>query len=137
MAAGIPSDCIELPQWLLGHLYLNKERKMKTTSSYDSSWTLDLVQTVASRTDSLSEGTKFLEATTALLNAENQKSQAKQDDERRGHLMNDIYRTSEKLGMDSNKLRNLKAMTTSQLEVYAEELYWQSKNSSSKHLSAA
>ncbi|MCC5621907.1 hypothetical protein, partial [Nostoc sp. CHAB 5715] len=120
-----------------GHLYLNKERKMKTTSSYDSSWTVDLVQTVASLADSLSEKTKFLEATTALLNAESQKSQAKQDDERRGYLMNDIYRVSKQLGMDSDKLRNLKAMTTLQLEAYAEELYRQLKNHPLKHLSVA
>jgi hypothetical protein len=110
---------------------------MKTTSNNDSSWTVDLLLTVASRADSLSEGTKFLEAATALLNAENQKSQAKQDDERRGYLMNDIYRVSKQLGIDSDKLRNLKAMTTSQLEAYAEELYRQLKNSLSKHLSAA
>ena len=110
---------------------------MKSTFKYDSSWTVALLQTVTSRADSLSEGTKFLEAATALLNAENQKSQAQQDSERCGYLMNDIYRISKQLGMNSDKLRNLKAMTTSQLEVYAEDLYQQLKNSSSKHLSVA
>lgn len=107
------------------------------TISYDSSWTVDLLQTVASRADNLPEATKFLEAAIALLSVENQKSHAKQDDERRGYLMNDIYRVIKQLGMDSDKLRNLKAMTTLQLEAYAEELYQQVKSSSSKQPSAA
>ncbi|PHM10130.1 hypothetical protein [Nostoc sp. 'Peltigera malacea cyanobiont' DB3992] len=77
MAAGMPSDCIELPQWLLGHLYLNKKRKMKTTSDYDSSWPIDLVQKVASRGDSLSEETKYFQAATAFINAGSQQIQAK------------------------------------------------------------
>jgi hypothetical protein len=105
------------------------------TSLYYSSWSVDLLQTVASRADSLAEATKFLEAATALLNAENQKSQAKQDDERRGYLMNDIYRVSKQLRIHSDELRNLKAMTVLQLEVYAEELYRQLRSSSSQQLS--
>jgi len=98
---------------------------MRATSNYDSSWAVELVQTVVSRADSLSEGTECLQAVTALLNLDYQQSQSKRDDERRGYLMNEILRVSPQLGIASNELRSLKAMTTSKLEAYADELYRQ------------
>mgnify|MGYP001799594896 CR=1 FL=1 len=110
---------------------------MKTTSNYDSSWTVNLVETVVPLPNSLLEKTKFLEVTLALVNTEDQYNQVKRDDERRGYLMQDVMRLIEQLKIPCSKQRVLKAMTTSQLEVYAEDLYQQLKNSSSKHLSVA
>ncbi|MGB3638331.1 MAG: hypothetical protein WBA39_12275 [Rivularia sp. (in: cyanobacteria)] len=110
---------------------------MKTTSNYDSSWTVNLVQTVTPLPDSLPEKTKYLEVALALVNIEDQYNQAKRDDERRGYLMQDIMRLIEQLKIPSANQRVLKAMTTSQLDAYAEHLNRQLKNSSSKHLSIA
>ena len=65
---------------------------MKTTSNYDSSWTVNLVETVVPLPNSLLEKTKILEVTLALVNTEDQYNQVKRDDERRGYLMQDVMR---------------------------------------------
>ncbi|MFP4007006.1 MAG: hypothetical protein ACLFV6_03225 [Spirulinaceae cyanobacterium] len=76
-------------------------------------------------------GTQFLVEANELI-------QREFDEQRRGHLMNDIYRISSQLGIAASNLRNLKAMTTPQLEAYADQLYEQIKdNNSVKRLSAA
>lgn len=98
---------------------------MKTNTNY-SSW--ELIKTAASDPERL--GTPFLEKANELL-------QREVDEQRRGHPMNDVYRANSQLGIPSHELRNLKAMTTSQLEAYAEELYQQLRSGSIKRLTAA
>lgn len=110
---------------------------METINNYDSSWTVNLLQTVTHLPDSLPEKTKHLEVALALVKTIEQYSQAKRDDERRGYLMQDIMRLIEQLKIPSANQRVLKAMTTSQLDAYAEDLNQQLKNSSFKHLSVA
>jgi hypothetical protein len=110
---------------------------MRTTSNNNSSWTIDLVQTVTPLPDSLPEKIKYLELALALANTEDQQIQAKQDDERRGYLMQDIMRLIAQLKIPTGQQRVLKAMTTSQLDAYAEELHQQSKERPIKHLSVA
>ncbi|MEA5594350.1 hypothetical protein [Rivularia sp. UHCC 0363] len=108
---------------------------MKTTSINDSSWTVNLVEAVTYLPDSLPEKTKHLEVALALVKTTEQYNQAKRDDERRGYLMQDIMRLIDQLKIPSGNQRVLKAMTTSQLDAYAEDLNQQLKNSSFKHLS--
>jgi hypothetical protein len=112
---------------------------MRTTSNYDSLSLVELLKTVASRSENLTEGTKFLETAIPFLNAETQQIQELRDNERRGYLMQDIMRLTAQLGIPSDKQRVLKAMTTSQLDAYAEELSRQLKDrdNSRKHLSVA
>jgi hypothetical protein len=109
---------------------------MKHTT-YHSSSVVELLKTVASRADSLADGTEFLKTAIPFLKAETQQIQELRDNERSGYLMQDIMRLLEQMGIPSRNQRVLKAMTTSQLEDYAEDLRLQSKNSSSKHLSVA
>lgn len=87
-----------------------------------------LVEAVASRSNSLSDLT--LPDLTEFYKAETNWINVKQDQEFRGHLMNDIYRVSAKLGINTKDLRSLKAMTTSELRAYANELYQQLQDSS-------
>jgi len=101
---------------------------MNPQLTHDNSWAL--VEAVANRADSLSEGSQFLQAVTGLLQQSNLQWQLKQDEQRRGHLMREIYQVSSRLGIASHELRSLKAMTTPKLEAYAEELYRQLGNSS-------
>ncbi|MFB2879513.1 hypothetical protein [Floridanema aerugineum] len=110
---------------------------MKPTSNHNNSSYVEFLNTVASRADSLAEGTKFLENAAPFLKAETQQIQELRDDERRGYLMQEIMRLHEQLGIASSNQRILKAMTTPQLDAYAEELYQQLKNRPFKHLSAA
>ncbi|MEH2319279.1 hypothetical protein [Nostoc sp.] len=111
---------------------------MKPTN-YDSSSVVELLKTVASRADSLAEGTKFLETGFLYVKAENQQIQELRDDERRGYLMQDIMRLLAQLGIPSGNQRVLKAMTTLQLEAYKDELHQQLKDRDRpfKHLSVA
>ncbi|MBJ7296188.1 MAG: hypothetical protein JHC73_07670 [Dolichospermum sp.] len=110
---------------------------MRTTSNNNSSWTIDILQTVTPLPDSLPEKVKYLELVLALAITEDQQIQAKQDDERRGYLMQDIMRLIAQLKIPTSQQRVLKAMTTSQLDAYAEELHQQSKERPIKHLSVA
>ncbi len=110
---------------------------MRTSYNHDNSSVVELLKTLASRADSLEEGTKLLETGIPYLKAETQQIQEQRDDERRGYLMQEIMRLHEQLGISSSNQRILKAMTTQQLDAYAEELYQQLKNRPFKHLSAA
>lgn len=110
---------------------------MRTTHNYDSSSVVELLKTVASRPDSLAEGTKFLETAIPFLKAETQQLQEVRDDERRNYLMQEIMRLIAQLGIPSANQRVLKAMKTSQLDAYAEELSQQLKDRPTKHLSVA
>jgi len=93
----------------------------------NSSW--ELIRLAASDPERL--GTDFLAKANELIKRET-------DEQRRGHLMNDIYRISSQLGIAASNLRNLKAMTTPQLEAYADQLYEQLKdNNFVKRLSVA
>jgi hypothetical protein len=110
---------------------------MRTTSNHDSSSVVELLKTVASRAENLTEGTKFLETAIPFLNAETQQIQEIRDNERRGYLMQDIMRLIAQLKIPIGQQRVLKAMTTSQLDAYAEELHQQSKEHPFKRLSVA
>ncbi|MEH2061570.1 MAG: hypothetical protein V7K50_04740 [Nostoc sp.] len=109
------------------------------TISNNSSSVVELLKTVASRADSLTEGTKFLETGFLIQKAENQQIQELRDDERRGYLMQEIMRLLAQLGIPSGNQRVLKAMTTLQLEAYKEELDQQLRDRDRpfKHLSVA
>ncbi|MFM6199131.1 MAG: hypothetical protein ACKPE1_08310, partial [Dolichospermum sp.] len=61
----------------------------------------------------------------------------KQDEERRGYLMQDIMQLLTQLQIPTHKQRVLKAMTTPQLDTYAQELSQQLKERPFKHLSVA
>ncbi|OBQ41400.1 MAG: hypothetical protein AN485_02415 [Anabaena sp. MDT14b] len=80
---------------------------------------------------------ELIQSVTELSNVQNQQIQAKQDEERRGYLMQDIMRLIAQLKIPTSQQRVLKAMTTSQLDAYAEELHQQSKERPIKHLSVA
>ncbi len=110
---------------------------MRTISNHDNSSAVDIAQTLAPLPAPLPEKITFMEVTLALVNAQNQQIQEKRDDERRGYLMQDIMRLIAQLGIPSGNQRVLKAMTTSQLDAYAEELSQQLKNRPMKHLSVA
>jgi len=98
---------------------------MKTASNYNS-W--ELIKTAASDPDRL--GTPFLEKANELL-------QREENQERRGFLMQEIYKLSSQLGISTNELPTLKAMTTSKLEDYTVQLRQQNSSHSFKELSAA
>jgi len=98
---------------------------MKTTTHY-SSW--ELIKTAATDPERL--GTSFLEKANELL-------QREEDQQRRGFLMEEIYNLSSQLGISTSELRKLKAMTTPQLEIYAEELHQQQSNRSPNKLYVA
>ena len=98
---------------------------MKTTSNCNS-W--ELIKTAASDPGRL--GTPFLEKANELL-------QREEDQERRGFLMQEIYKLSFQLGISTNELPTLKAMTTSQLEDYTVQLRQQQNSRSPKKLSVA
>lgn len=99
---------------------------MKSTF-HCNSW--ELIRLAASEPERL--GTPFLVEANNLI-------QREIDEQRRGHLMNDIYRVSSQLGIATSNHRNLKAMTTPQLEAYADQLYEQLEdNTTVKRLLAA
>lgn len=110
---------------------------MKPTLNYDSLSLIDLAQNFFARGSSLSEIIELIQSVTELSNVQNQQIQAKQDDDRRGYVMQEIMRLKSQLGISDDKTRILKAMTTSQLDAYAEELHQQSKERPIKHLSVA
>ncbi|MGA9380683.1 MAG: hypothetical protein WBV73_18115 [Phormidium sp.] len=117
---------------------------MKNTPNHDNSSLVELLKTLVFRANSLAEVTTFLktvitflETVITVLKAETQQIQERRDDERRNFLMQDIMQLHEQLGIPKSNQRILKAMTTPQLDAYAEELYQQLKNRPFKHLSAA
>ncbi|MFM6881877.1 MAG: hypothetical protein ACKPKK_14710 [Dolichospermum sp.] len=79
----------------------------------------------------------MIQSVTELSNVQNQQIQAKQDEERRGYLMQDIMQLLTQLQIPTHKQRVLKAMTTPQLDTYAQELSQQLKERPFKHLSVA
>ena len=103
--------------------------------NHDNSRAVDIGQTVAALPDSLAEKIKYMELTLALANAENQQLQEKRDDERRGYVMQYIMRLIAQMEIPSSHQRVLKAMTTSELDAYAQELSEQLKHRPMKHLS--
>ncbi|MFM6277914.1 MAG: hypothetical protein ACKPKG_19010 [Dolichospermum sp.] len=84
-----------------------------------------------------SEVIELIQSVTELSNVQNQQIQAKQDEERRGYLMQDIMQLLTQLQIPTHKQRVLKAMTTPQLDTYAQELSQQLKERPFKHLSVA
>jgi hypothetical protein len=110
---------------------------MKPTLNHDSLSPIDLAQKSFALGSSPSEVIELIQSITELSNVQKQQVQAKQDNERRSYLMQDIMRSLEQLKIPTGQQRVLKAMTTSQLEAYAEELYQQLKERPFKHLSVA
>jgi phage terminase Nu1 subunit (DNA packaging protein) len=110
---------------------------MKPTFNNDSLSAIDLAQKSLALGSSPSEVIELIQSVTELSNVQNQHIQAKQDEERRGYLMQDIMRLIAQLKIPTSQQRVLKAMTTSQLDAYAEELHQQSKERPIKHLSVA
>ncbi|MBN3896276.1 MAG: hypothetical protein HWQ41_13725 [Nostoc sp. NOS(2021)] len=104
---------------------------MRTTPNNNSS-AVDLLQSFFSCPESVSEKTKCMKTAISFI-------KAKQDDERRGYLMQEIMRLLEQLGIPSRNQRVLKAMKTRQLDTYKEELDQQLKERDRpfKHLSVA
>lgn len=118
-------------------LFTQRTQKMKPTFNNDSLSAIDLAQKSLALGSSPSEVIELIQSVTELSNVQNQQIQAKQDDERRGYLMQDIMRLIAQLKIPTSQQRVLKAMTTSQLDAYAEELHQQSKERPIKHLSVA
>jgi hypothetical protein len=110
---------------------------MKPTFNNDSLSAIDLAQKSLALGSSPSEVIELIQSVTELSNVQNQQMQAVRDEERRNFLMQDIMRLTAQLGIPSDKQRVLKAMTTPQLDSYAQELYQQSKERQFKHLSVA
>jgi hypothetical protein len=118
-------------------LFTQRTQKMKPTFNNDSLSAIDLAQKSLALGSSPSEVIELIQSVTELSNVQNQQIQAKQDEERRGYLMQDIMRLIAQLKIPTSQQRVLKAMTTSQLDAYAEELHQQSKERPIKHLSVA
>ncbi len=110
---------------------------MNSSSNYDTSWIPNHVAKTLSHARSVSEATEHLQAVTALLDAGKEEWQSRQDEQRRGFLMKEIMELRDEHCLSRDQRRILKAMTTSQLEEYAEKLYYKQDNNSLKKLSAA
>lgn len=118
-------------------LFTEKTKKMKPTFNNDSLSAIDLAQKSLALGSSPSEVIELIQSVTELSNLQNQQIQAKQDEERRGYLMQDIMKLLTQLQIPTHKQRVLKAMTTPQLDTYAQELSQQLKERLFKHLSVA
>lgn len=118
-------------------LFTQRTQKMKPTFNNDSLSTIDLAQKSLALGSSPSEVIELIQSVTELSNVQNQQIQAKQDEERRGYLMQDIMQLLTQLQIPTHKQRVLKAMTTPQLDTYAQELSQQLKERPFKHLSVA
>jgi hypothetical protein len=110
---------------------------MNSSSNHDTSWILNHVAKTLSHASSVSEATEHLQAVTALLETGKEEWQSRQDEQRRGFLMKEIMELRDEHRLSRDQRRILKAMTTSQLEAYSEELYRKQSNHSLKKLSAA
>ncbi|EAZ90614.1 hypothetical protein [Crocosphaera chwakensis] len=94
--------------------------------TYNSSF--ELLQNLLDRSDSVTEFTQFVQVSTEFMTIMSQEEKRKQDEDRRGYLMQEIFQNADKLGCP-NELPPLKSKTVPQLEELNQRLLKELSNS--------